>query len=153
MSGYCFDTSAFMEAWLHTYPIQVFPGVWSRIDSLISTGRLVASVMVRDELQAKSDALSAWARDRRDLFVPVDKEQSDEAQSIVRTYRRLIEERRGRTQADPFVIALARLRGLVCVTEEQFGNETNVRIPFVCQQLGLESIKLVDLMMREGWQF
>src|SRR5215204_5269623 len=126
MTGYCFDTSAFMEAWLRNYPLHVFPGIWSGIETMIVSERVVASEMVRDELQAKSDALCSWSQTQKGLFVPVDESQHLGAKTIIRSFPRLIEERRGRNQADPFVIALAKLRGLVCVTEEHFGDDKNI---------------------------
>jgi hypothetical protein len=147
------DTSSLIEAWNRNYPLQVFPGVWSGLEALIEAGRLVASEMVREEIEVKSDGLFAWSKAHGNLFVPVDEAQDEEVRAVVRAYRRLVEERKGRNRADPFVIALAKLRGIVCVTEEQFGDETNVRIPFVCARLGVECTDLVGLMTREGWRF
>jgi hypothetical protein len=152
MSCYSVDTSSLLQAWTVRYPADVFPGVWAALDHLIAMRQLVASEMVLEELKRKSDEVSAWSLVRREMFVDMDEAQSTEAQKIVRQYRRLIDERKGRNQADPFVIALAKLRGMVCVTEEDFGSATKVRIPYVCEELSVEYTNLVGLLRREGYR-
>ena len=153
MTVYCFDTSAFIETWTRDYPPDVFPGVWDGIGDLIRNGKLISPDMVRRELREKSDLVSEWTEQFANLFVDPDVEQIEQVRMIVNRFPRIIEERRARNEADPFVIGLAYLRGLVCVTEESTGNDTNIRIPYVCKRLGVDCVDTLALMRREGWQF
>ena len=67
---------------------------------------------------------------------------------------RLIE----RDPADAYVVALARMRGGIVVTQETPAAEKrNPKrthfIPDVCRELGISCISLLGLMRREGWTF
>ena len=61
-------------------------------------------------------------------------------------------------EADAYVIALARLRNGVVVTQETSASEKrNPRrthfIPDVCRELGVPCINLLGMIRREGWVF
>jgi len=61
-------------------------------------------------------------------------------------------------EADAYVIALAKLRDGIVVTQETSAAEKNQPkrthfIPDVCRELGLHCITLLGLMRREGWKF
>lgn len=148
---YSIDTSSLIQGWNVLYPIDVFPGVWLALERLISSGKLVASELVLDELRKKSDGVTAWANAHTDMFVEMDKVQNDEAKRIITGFPRLIDERPGRNQADPFVIALAKHRGITCVTEENHGSDKQVRIPYVCDKLSVRCIRLVELLRDESF--
>ena len=55
--------------------------------------------------------------------------------------------------ADPFVIALARTRSLVVVSEEKKQSLKNPKIPDVCDSLGVQCLGVVGMMRQEGWRF
>jgi len=80
----------------------------------------------------------------------------EKAARIIRSYPRLLDSRRQRSAADPFVIAAAQLWNppLVIVTQE--GATNNVRkpnIPDVCEKEGLDCIPIVEVIAREDWRF
>lgn len=61
-------------------------------------------------------------------------------------------------EADAYVIALARQRGGIVVTQETAAAEKNRPrrthfIPDVCRELGIPCISLLGLMRKEGWGF
>jgi hypothetical protein len=58
MAAYCFDSSALIEAWTRYYPPDVMPGLWLKLDELASSGRMLISSEVLDELERKQDGLS-----------------------------------------------------------------------------------------------
>ena len=70
------------------------------------------------ELEKKEDEAFAWAKAQEDLFVPMDDEIQDAVSAILADHPRLLDTRRGRSGADPFVIALAKVRGCTVVTGE-----------------------------------
>jgi len=60
----------------------------------------------------------------------------------------------GRNGADPFVIALARVRGGVVVTEETAsGNIQKPRIPDVCDAINVPWVNLIGFVTAQGWSY
>ena len=147
------DTSSLVGAWVRSYPRDVFPGLWSELEDRVESGAVVSPEEVRNELEAKADDLYEWACTQSGLFVPLDGEQMNATQDVLAAYPRLVGELAERNKADPFVIALAQLKGLTVVTEERGGSEQRPRIPFVCQQLGVPCIGTLDFIRSLGLSF
>ncbi|MFC3229372.1 DUF4411 family protein [Marinibaculum pumilum] len=151
---YSIDTSALLDGLVRHYPIATFPGLWSRIDDLIQNNRLKACEMVKDELDRRDDDASAWIKARPEMVVPIDTERQPHIRRILATHPRLVDTRRGRSTADPFVIALAMQLGCPVVTgEAATGVPTKPNIPDVCQAEGIECITFLQLIQRSGWVF
>jgi hypothetical protein len=70
-------------------------------------------------------------------------------------FPRLVDTRRGKSGADPMVIALAASREpkLTVVTEEGHGSAKSPKIPFVCASLGIRCINMLRLIRDQGWAF
>jgi hypothetical protein len=149
------DTSGFIGAWDRAYPPDVFPGLWEAFDQMIADGDLRAIQEVGVELRRKSDALRDWANSRPSLFVPLDADIQLAIRDVLLSYPKLAAKMRGRDPADPFVIAHAKARGLIVVTNEKtaLGNPNRPKIPDVCSLLGVPCINLLDLIRRQGWKF
>jgi hypothetical protein len=71
---------------------------------------------------------------------------------IMASLPRLVDTVKGRSSADPFVIALAATTNpsMIVVTEEYEGK---TRIPDVCTAEKIEYCRLADLIERENWKF
>lgn len=152
MIVYCIDTSALIAAWQERYPPENFPRFWERIDSLIADGRLVAPDEVLRETVKRSDELHAWLKDRVRMFRELEDAIQIEATQILSRFPRLVGERKLRTSADPFVIALAKVEGLQLVTEEKpTGSDSRPNIPDVCAALDMTTIGLLQLIRAEKW--
>lgn len=151
--AYCIDTSSILEAWRRSYPPDVFGTVWSAIDELIENHDLYSSVEVMRELEPRDDEVYEWARARNGMFIPLDDEIQDCTSEILTTHPRLVGERANRNHADPFVIATARTKGLIVVTEEDPGSATRPRIPLVCDSYGIQHMKILEVFQAEGWYF
>ena len=148
------DTSAILDGWRRYYPRDVFPGLWIQLEELIRTGDLRASEEVRYELEKRDDDALVWAMERDGFFVPIDDDTQDATSAILVDHPRLIDTRRGRSGADPFVIALAQVRGCAVVTgEKATGNLNRPKIPDVCRAIEVEVLSLLDLIRLEGWVF
>jgi len=151
---YCLDTSALIAAWHELYPIDVFPKFWELMDQLVAEKRILAPDEVLRELAKKDDALHKWAKARTDVFVPFDESLLAKGAEITNKYRRLLEQKTGRNGADPWVIALAALRGAVLVTKEgPSGTLAKPKIPDVCQAEKIEWITVLEVIRREKWSF
>jgi hypothetical protein len=153
MVVYCIDTSALIAAWQERYPIENFPPFWSRVDGLITAGRLAAPVEVLRETGRRSDELHAWLNARKEMFRELEAAIQIEAANVLARFPRLVGERRLRTSADPFVIALARVAQMQIVTEEKpQGTLQRPNIPDVCTALGMRPcMGLLELIRAERW--
>jgi hypothetical protein len=152
MVVYCIDTSALIAAWQERYPIEHFPPL-NRVDGLITAGRLTAPVEVLRETGRRSDELHAWLNARKEMFRELEDAIQVEAAKVLQQFPRLVGERRLRTSADPFVIALARVAQMQIVTEEKSSsNLQRPNIPDVCTALGMRPcMGLLELIRAERW--
>ncbi len=152
--SYCVDTSSLIEAWERRYPRECFPTFWQRMDGLVTTGQLVAPDEVKAELQKKSEVWT-WAKPHAEaLFAPVDVPMQEGVIEILQRFQAMMKRRPGRSAADPWVVALARIRDLTVVTEEgAISGEANPKVPLICETFGVRWIPLRDLIRREGWRF
>lgn len=152
---YSIDSSALIHGWERAYPPKTFPTVWERLDELARTDSLCASVEVLNELEKKDDELHTWCKVRATMFADVDDATQEAMSHIMGTYPRLVDTSKGKSGADPFVIALAQSYEptLTVVTEERGGSTNKPKIPFVCRQEGLRCINLLQLIEEQGWTF
>ena len=150
---YSIDSSALIHGWRRVYRPKNFGFVWERFDSLIGEGRLRSSIEVYNELERKDDELFKWCKDRNEkMFVELDEGTQIHVTRIMKDYPRLVDTVKGRSGADPFVIALAATTNpsMVVVTEESPGK---TRIPDVCSAESIEYCGLADMIEREDWKF
>jgi len=152
-SVYSIDSSALIHGWRRVYRPKNFSFVWERLDVLIDEGRLRSSIEVFNELEKKDDELFKWCKDRKEkMFAEIDDECQKHVTRIMGTYPRLVDTVKGRSGADPFVIALAATTNpfMVVVTEEHPGK---TKIPDVCNAEKMDWCGLADLIEREDWRF
>jgi hypothetical protein len=153
MVSYCIDTSALIAAWQERYPAENFPPFWQRIDDLINAGRLTAPMEVLRETAKRSDELHTWLSARKQMFRELEEAIQIEAAKVLAQFPRLVGEKKLRTAADPWVIALAQVENLQIVTDEKFSGSLNrPNIPDVCRALNMPPcMGLLDLIKAEKW--
>lgn len=152
-STYCVDTSALLDGRSRYYPPQIFPALWDKIEVLIAEGRFVIPEEVLAEIIKKDDETAAWVKRHPEIVTPLDRVQEAECKLVLRDFPRLVDTRKGRSIADPFVIALAKARKLVVVTGESIGTIEKPKIPIVCDHYHIEWITFLDIVTREHWSF
>lgn len=152
---YSIDTSALIHGWVRAYPPDVIPALWDRLDALIADGRLLASREVLIELEKKADDLHAWCKQRGAMFVDIDDAIQAHMVTVMGRYPKLVDTTKGKSGADPFVLALAMAHNpvLTVVTEEKGGSASSPKIPYVCQQEDVRCISLLQFIRQEGWTF
>lgn len=150
---YSIDTSALIHGWVRAYPpaIPMFEPVWERLSDLIDEGRLRASVEVLNEVNKKDDGLAEWCDAHPDLFIEIDDHMQEKVAALLGKHPRLVDTRKGRSGADPFVIALAQMHNpfLTVVTEEKGGTVDKPHIPYVCQEDDIRCISLLGLITEQ----
>lgn len=86
------------------------------------------------------------------MFRELDDPMQIEVGRVLSQFPRLVGEKKLRTSADPFVIALARIEGLKLVTDEKpTGSLMRPNIPDICQQLGMPWLGVLQLIRAEKW--
>jgi predicted nucleic acid-binding protein len=133
----------------------MFPTLWAKMDALIAEGRLISSEEVFQELERKEgDTLHAWAKERHDIFLPLDQDIQLRASRIMASHSRLVDGRTGKSFADPWVIATADAHRCTVVTgEKATGKADRPKIPDVCRHMRISCISFVDLIREERWRF
>lgn len=145
---YCVDTSGWLDGWQRYYPPDVFPSLWAKLDELIAAGEIVSSEEVYVELERKADDLHDWVKARKQMLVPLTEGVQQLAAGLLSEFPRLVDTLRGRSKADPFVIATAlEIDGAVVVTGEiATGRIDKPRIPDVCQAKGIGCISFLQMI-------
>ncbi len=151
---YSVDTSAIIETWVRGFPPDVFPALWKNLENLINEGSLIASEEVLVELEKKHDEAYRWACKNSKMFTPIDLEIQKAVREILREHKKLIDERKNRSGADPFVIALAMIKKIPVITEENINNSLNrPKIPDICQVYGIKWLNMLQFCREQGWRF
>ena len=145
---YCVDTSGWLDGWRRNYPPDVFPTLWGSIEVQITAGSIFSSEEVYVELAKKDDDLHKWIQARKHMLVAPDEAIQKRVAALLAVYPRLVDTLKGRSQADPFVIATAIEAKAKVVTGEAFGTPDRPRIPLVCQVEGIACITFLQ-MIRE----
>jgi hypothetical protein len=157
-SIYSVDSSSLMDWQGRYFPTDVFPGLTVRIEELITIDRFISPALVKEEIGVVGTAgLIEWTESHAGIFVPTI-EVLAETQAIQDQFVGLRDPRAKYEEADAYVIALAKLRdGIVVTQETPAAEKRNPRrthfIPDVCRELGITCISLLGLMRREGWRF
>ena len=151
---YVIDTSALLDGWVRYYPPDVFPQLWSNLEELVAAGELLAPDEVLSELAQKDDDAHKWAKKNSAMFVPLDAEVQEATTEILSEFPRLVGAMKDRNRADPFVIALAKIKQAVVVTaEKSIGTRDRPRIPIVCEHFDIGHRTLLQLIREKGWTF
>ncbi len=116
-------------------------------------GDLVATEEVLRELEKQDDDVYRWVKSQQNMVIPIDDLIQIEVIHIMDAYPKLVNREKNRSEADPFVIGLARLQNCVVVSAENRRTLKNPKVPDVCDDMGIPHMKLVDVFSQEGWVF
>ena len=149
---FCIDTSAMIDAGLRRYPADLFPAFWDKMDALADAGRLKAPPTLVEELERQDEEWKAWVYERSEqIIVPPDANFVESVRTVVDAYVRLGADPEKLT-GDPFFVALSMAKGMTLLTSEQPG-KGKVKLPTVCQAIGVKHCNLLDFMRQENWRF
>ena len=150
-----FDTSAYINGRRHHLPIETFPSVWWLVSDAMEDGRVIGPRKVLAELSARDDDIYAWAREREGAFLEPTEEVQGEAGFIAAQ----LPESHTRGEADPWVIAEAKVRSMTVVTYEgqTFAGVPTRRwsssMPGMCRELGVKVCTLPEALAMLGGSF
>jgi hypothetical protein len=150
--AYSIDSSGILDLFRY-YPPDVFPTIWTQMDSAAGSGIVFAIDEVYRELEKKDDVAFQWLKARRMMVVALDTEIQQRVTTILAAHPRLIDTRKNRSSGDPFVVGLAQSRGLTVVTGERAsGVIGKPNIPDVCTVLGIPCMNVLSMFRNEGWK-
>jgi hypothetical protein len=143
---YLLDTNVFIEAQNRYYANDICPGFWDWLDHGMLVGSLMSITSVYDELEGKGDFLAEWVEDRKTsgwfldvTDIPTQNFYAQVVQHVesvpvyTRPHKNLFLSR-----ADPWLIAKAKVEGLIIITHETFNaHTTKVKIPNVCRNFNI----------------
>lgn len=149
-SVYAIDSCS-LTALRRIYPERAFPQVWQLVETLASSGRIISVEDVLIELEAFDDVIKQWVIAHESIFLPLTADVQTAARAILAAYPTLVDVKKRKSSADPFLIAVAQVRSAVLVTEEKIsGGPGRVKIPDVCRGLGMSCIPLLQMLLDEG---
>lgn len=105
------------------------------------------------ELSKIDDDLYGWAKARPHIFRPIDDRVQAAMRSIMKRFDRLVDTKKGRSIADPWVVAQAQVCQAVVVTEEAPSGGKSPKIPDVCEALGIPWTNLLEFMRQVKMTF
>ena len=150
MERYAIDACSLINAAKnYSFKKSTFAPIWEKVAEMIIAGSLISSIEVRDEL--KDDDLVEWCKRNDQLFLPLTEEIQRKVTSILQEFPTMIKMKStGNSNADPFLIATAMLKGAIIVSDERLGDESSgdYRIPNVCRKYGIGCITLNDFLDR-----
>jgi len=129
--------------------------LWTKIEKLIAQGGLRATEEVLKELSKQGDDdVVKWCKAQSGLFIAFDSAIQIKVGDVLKTHPNLVDTGKGRSGADPFVIALAELNRCIVVTGEvATGKPQKPRIPDVCKDRSVTCYSLLEMIQAQNWQF
>jgi hypothetical protein len=154
---FCLDTNIFIEAWKGYYAFDFFPDYWDSLDQFAQQGIIFATEEVKREIENIDDDLRRWISSKQHFFKPIDDDVQKCLAEVCKdpAHHRLVDSAKGRSKADPWVIAHAMAKDAIVVTKEEFAppETSRIRIPNVCEDLGIEWINDYGLIRQLGLTF
>lgn len=154
---YVFDTSSIRV--LSNYYPERFPSFWDKFNSLVQQKKIISAREVGKELrnQITKTHMIHWINANKSIFLTPTPEETEFISEIflVRHFQQLVNRQHvlsGGPVADPYVIALAKIRDACAITEEEF-KPNAAKIPNVCEHFRIECMNFERMMEQEGWKF
>lgn len=158
---YCIDACSLLAsndepAAKQKYPKNLFPSLWQNIETKIEVGEIVSIKNIQVEVEVVDTSVKTWSRQLSQFrfYKNLDQTCIDEAQRIIQTYPHII--KIGNTdEADPYLIAYAKINNLTIITEENSSGATiNLKkIPDICLREGVRCINLLQLIREYDWRY
>jgi predicted nucleic acid-binding protein len=156
---YCLDANVLIQAWQKYYSPKFCPDYWSLLNQLGIDQKIFIPQMVYEEIIRTEDELAEWLRNSN---IPIHKIDGHITECLKRIYefnpihQYLVANSGQHSLADPWLIAHAINQNAVVVTKEikdNFNNPTKIKIPHVCDNMGIRWINDFELVEELGIHF
>jgi predicted nucleic acid-binding protein len=156
---YCLDANVLIEAWQKYYSPKFCPQYWEILNSLGGAGRIFIPEVVFEEITRTEDDLCEWLKGSKIPIRKIDEAVIKCWQDMLSrnpSHQTLVDSIKGRSLADPWVIAHAINEKATVVTKETKNtavNSSRIRIPNVCDNMSVAWINDFELIAELGIQF
>lgn len=158
-SKYCLDANVLIQAWQKYYNPKFCPEYWKILIELGKQGKIFIPEIVYEEITRTDDELSKWLKGSK---IPIEKINESVTICLQKIYssnpnhKNLVDNIKARSLADPWVIAHALNVNATVVTKEEKVtalNSTKIKIPNVCDNMGIKWINDFQLIGELGIKF
>ena len=155
MTVYCLDAGIFIQAWNDYYAPDQCPEYWDILDQLARDGRIFCCEEVKREIEKHDDELCAWLKVRPHFVDEINPEVQHHLRAVLKKFPRLVDTKKDRSMADPWVVAHAIAKKAVVVTKEMpVGASAKApKIPDVCNGFSVRWINDFQLIRELGIRF
>lgn len=156
---YTIDTSsllAMMNAG-EKYDKEVFRKLWDDFLGLCNKGKVISHIEVRKEIKEGGiKEQVAWAKEYKRIFQDYNlSAESDIIREIGSKgghFVSFLEQQKSKsTHADPWLVAQAKVEGLILISEE--ATNSPKKIPQICIAMGVRPLNILGLIQEESWSY
>ena len=162
---YCLDANVLIQSWQKYYAPDLCPDYWDILNELGKQARIFIpeevknEIVVTDDPDKAEDDLSKWLKRSS---IPIRKPTEKVIvcwQKILQadpSHKLLVDNIKGRSLADPWVISHAMDMNATVVTKENVESAMNskrIRIPNVCKNMGVRCIDYFEFIKELGLKF
>ncbi|MDE0483612.1 MAG: DUF4411 family protein [Candidatus Poribacteria bacterium] len=160
--SYVFDTNSISN--LRFIFQSNFKQFWRDMQNLVNREKIISTREVKNELDVKFDKnkhkdmqMKKWINKNKDIFLTPTLEETVFVQKILsyRKFKGILEVKKflqGSYFADPFIIALAKVKNACVVTEEE-KKDFSVSIPNICEEFRIECTNFEGFMDKEKLEY
>jgi hypothetical protein len=160
---YVLDANAFIEAKDRYYGFDICPGYWSSLIVQHDAKRLFSIDRIAEELNEQGDIVQEWIENK----VPETFFKKTEDQFVIEKFQEMVSWVYSQSQftdaaksefasvADGWVIAYAKVNGLIVVTHEQYKPEAKRKVPMpnVCIEFDVTFVDTFEMLRDLGEKF
>lgn len=142
MRVYCLDANIFIQAWNDYYAPDQCPEYWDILDELAEEKRVFCPEEVEREIYKQDDGLADWLKTRPHFIRDITVEVQENLRVVLEEFPRLVDTKKDRSMADPWIIAHSMATKAVVVTKEMpVGlNAKAPKIPDACNHFSIDWI-------------
>ena len=152
-----FDTNTIKT--FRFYSLDSFPSFWNNINSMIDMNQIISTREVLREIRANENHpdLLNWVNQNNSIFLTPEADETEFVNEIFsfKHFEGLVDAKkqlRGGYCADPFIIALAKVKNGRVITQE-VKKPNRPDIPNVCDKYNIEWMNLDEFMKINNWIF
>lgn len=154
--GSCFIVDTNVLIHLDYFNQRIFKSLWSNIDEMIQKKELLSVTEVLLELNKIDDRVSTYWKiidDKHEFFI----DPPDDALGCLSELEPFeIFQNYGKEQnlwADPYLITYGMVKNAAVLTQENLNKHPERKIPFVCNEMGVDCMNLDEFMISNGWEW
>jgi predicted nucleic acid-binding protein len=159
LQKYCLDANVLIQAWQKYYSPKFCPDYWTLLNEFGRNDRIFLPQNVFEEIIKTEDDLAEWIKQSK---IPIYEVDGEVAECLRKVYAKnpihqyLVDNTKQRSLADPWIIAHASKENACVVTKEEkvtTPNTTRIKIPNVCENMGIRWINDFQLVEELNIQF